>query len=1320
MREHIIRIFVSSTFEDMKIERNILRDKVFPQLSMECREKGWLLEYVDLRWGISKEASDNNNTMQICLEELRRSQQLSPRPNFLVLYGEHSGWHPSPEILSADTFARLQEAATSEREKRMLLQCYQKDTNSIPAHYWLKCKDEEGLMPVLLQRVQKAYPHNCEIERLLASATMQEIYAGALEVEDANDHVLAYVRTFSNPRSENLGKYRDIDHNEWSVNLKKIRSRLDSNNLIEANLDYARYTSHDYDNAIYEQLYKHVKRIVDNEISSFAQRGELESELLSNQEFMTSTADQFVGREELIEILLSEITKKSTVLLEGESGTGKTALMAKLSAILKAKNNKVAYVFIGNTPNLTRGDFMAKMIAAQLPDYDARQETFAPADLYQLLSKASPSHPTYIFIDSLDSLQVGDVFRKMAWLPEMLHSNIHVVCSQVPSSEISPYSYTSKLDIPKLSCSDGINLILSDLTLNHRCMTKDQRKVVERMLEIGEHTPLYVKLLSHIILQLRSSENLVIAETIKQLNSKDLFGYIVNSLTARRFHDERLVRLYLQALSMTFYGISDDEMSEFLAGDELYYERLQKDSFHQLQQKSGRVVPPIIISRLKSELKVLLTTSLVEDRLVYRWRHKLLAKLSTEYLLGLPEYKSLDRNMALNALRAPLHKTYMQQMREGNVHAVYELQHLLTYIEDYFDLFTDLEYLSKRISNALTDKLGYIYRSTTFGRQDKNSEWDQIRNFEVEASRYYNKNYDAYDYMLKWAYQYSPSCYIGQMARNRYAEQVKLWSDNLLYRDNSTYDALKPIFKPIVNPCAICDDGYTAYGVENGKIWQMDLIKNTISEVRFNNLGYVISMKCVGNNAQYWAVLSAKRFIMLYDRQANKVLNVIPLRDYIMDKNDPKEFHAAKPQDADGDAYYLSYCDPVRLALQYQDGTIEVWEGNNNLVQINTIGSYKGRLACISGNGEYYYVNVWDNDQYGKFISNRGDEGRETKHKIERYSIIKDKTDVYSLNIDFHHELNTMAASENGNILIHSEGGYISCMWWNNGKSGYKMVHAHNHRADLNHNRYAVSPDGRKAFSYGETDGAIITYNTEDMNPKVMLIGNMSQMYNAIFSHSTRFAFISVTCHEFFGYMHRPNWYILDTERDMLSLSNLIRSGVYSMDIWNSHLLFSVGGDCVSDCDSTVYHMDLNTRKITPLVIPQDDNRESASHNISFSRDGHIVLFTRGDTVFVFKDFQYVTCHKVMMTVQQQKTLDENDCSVRNGDTYCTHEGFHSLYRQYNVPLAEFVYSDKHPMLQQLPIVPCKLLGYYIRKKENGVLIYPRMDNPGFAYFFRV
>ena len=95
----VIRLLVSSTFSDLKHERNALQRDVFPKLEQLCAQQGFQFQAIDLRWGVPTEAGLDHRTMRICFEELRRSQKVSPLPNFLILLGDRYGWRPLPNAI---------------------------------------------------------------------------------------------------------------------------------------------------------------------------------------------------------------------------------------------------------------------------------------------------------------------------------------------------------------------------------------------------------------------------------------------------------------------------------------------------------------------------------------------------------------------------------------------------------------------------------------------------------------------------------------------------------------------------------------------------------------------------------------------------------------------------------------------------------------------------------------------------------------------------------------------------------------------------------------------------------------------------------------------------------------------------------------------------------------------------------------------------------------------------------------------------------------------------------------------------------------------
>ena len=101
------RVFVNSTFSDLKAERNALQERVFPRLRELAAQQGCRFQAIDLRWGVSEEASLDQQAMNICLGEIARCQKVTPRPNFLVLMGDRYGWMPPPPQIPADEFEKI-------------------------------------------------------------------------------------------------------------------------------------------------------------------------------------------------------------------------------------------------------------------------------------------------------------------------------------------------------------------------------------------------------------------------------------------------------------------------------------------------------------------------------------------------------------------------------------------------------------------------------------------------------------------------------------------------------------------------------------------------------------------------------------------------------------------------------------------------------------------------------------------------------------------------------------------------------------------------------------------------------------------------------------------------------------------------------------------------------------------------------------------------------------------------------------------------------------------------------------------------------------
>ena len=252
-RELIFRVFVSSTFSDLIVERNELQNSAFRNLRQYCQDRGARFLAIDLRWGVNEEASLDQQTMKICLEELKRCQSLSPRPNFIVLLGNRYGWRPLPSNILAAEMEEIIRHLEPHEISRIIWRdgqhhnntgWYRLDKNADPPEYCLQPRTgvfedfkewekEESILRDILIKGLKDVPNEIISDRgnIFESATHQEIHQGALRAVNPETHVFCYFRNIDKlPCDETAKDYIDIkdgqiDH-DAQTRLKKLKILL--------------------------------------------------------------------------------------------------------------------------------------------------------------------------------------------------------------------------------------------------------------------------------------------------------------------------------------------------------------------------------------------------------------------------------------------------------------------------------------------------------------------------------------------------------------------------------------------------------------------------------------------------------------------------------------------------------------------------------------------------------------------------------------------------------------------------------------------------------------------------------------------------------------------------------------------------------------------------------------------------------------------------------------------------------------------------------------------------------------------------------------
>lgn len=166
-----IRVFISSTFQDMHAERDALAGIAFPALRARFEPQGVVVNEIDLRWGISREDAAESRVLPICLAEIDNC-----RPFFIAVLGDRYGWvDPAAGQLIADRFLHLSEFAScslTELEIRHALLNPPPQAAPLDALVYVRTSATSGNYAAAVQTLLKAIEHRMpQAVRRFTSAT---------------------------------------------------------------------------------------------------------------------------------------------------------------------------------------------------------------------------------------------------------------------------------------------------------------------------------------------------------------------------------------------------------------------------------------------------------------------------------------------------------------------------------------------------------------------------------------------------------------------------------------------------------------------------------------------------------------------------------------------------------------------------------------------------------------------------------------------------------------------------------------------------------------------------------------------------------------------------------------------------------------------------------------------------------------------------------------------------------------------------------------------------------------------------------------------
>jgi hypothetical protein len=726
----VFRVFVSSTFRDLGPERDALQATVFPQLRAHCAERGYAFQAVDLRWGIREEASVGHRTMRICLSEVARCQEFSPRPNFVVLLGDRYGWRPLPEVVGAEEFEALR-GLLAPKQSEAAEAAYLRDDNAVPSEYVLKPQregdagyDPDALRGALAEAARRAGLPDAALAKYSLSATEQEILKGVFDAEHAEEHVFCFLRELSGLPDElpSLGDdperwppaadYRDYRadgaaDSEAGALLSDLKSRL-RNRLGPNSFDYrAEWTDMGPSTANVDQLCEDMlaslTRVIEAEIERLGAYSHLEQERAAHGAFAEEHTEGFVGRVRHLDAiaLYLEGGEPRPLCVFGEGGLGKSALIARAAADAAANHSDAVIVtrFIGVTSSSADPRSLLQDLCSEIGEAYGSTEP-VPSTLQELqqefpkrLELSTAERPLIVFLDALDQLAAGEG-ASLSWLPSELPDGVRIVTTTRPDPYLDalasrlPEELVIELD--RMPVDEGEVLLDFWLGKSGRALTAAQRTEILGRFET-RGAPLYLRLAFEEARLWPSS----LEEVRIGADEPSIIGDLYDRLEAE--HGPELVVHALGFLACTYerLGLAEDELLDALAADEETWAEFIAGAEW---ERPMRRLPVVVWSRLYFDLAPYLSPRVSEGASLLSFFHKELADAAqNRYVEG----RAAQMHGVLTDVMRALARGKDAGEREwrGSAHALAELPYHQTRAERWDELFatlTDFTYLEQK------------------------------------------------------------------------------------------------------------------------------------------------------------------------------------------------------------------------------------------------------------------------------------------------------------------------------------------------------------------------------------------------------------------------------------------------------------------------------------------------------------------------------------------------------------------------------------------------------------------------------------------------
>lgn len=590
MEQRIINIFISSTFNDMQSERDIIRKLVVPKLQEQLADYRVHIQVTDLRWGVDTLNVDEDKreakVLHVCLDAIQYS-----KPYFIALLGERYGWLPSLESVQ-----NIKRTLTDEQQQAL--------------------GDVNQSMSVT------------EMEILLGALGNQSLMPHSFFCFRAIDSYQDMPDSFKSSYIDAMSKDEQIRKNAFRID--KLKKRIETecekagleDNIVryEAKWNEEGQTGRfehleTFAEQLYDKIYNDIISELDKEEIDNIASGKYNHEIEKFKSFILSHTMDFKGRESLINSqiqFLFDASNMSSVLngvtgrfLTGFSGCGKSSLFAMVyEHLVNIASQHSLYILAhatGVTPLSVKADQMIAAWSLQMKqtlgdnisddvEDDDSPYNRAPKMIEEfkklLVRIQAKGFLPIVLIDSLDSFEKNNIIDDFDFLP----NNVPFVCTTLPgyAEEIVKKHRNFQIsNMDAFTIEDARMVIQSTLKKNFKELSP---KLQEQLLSItkddGGHayeSPLWLRMALDILMELGEEDfnrihniqnmredakidnylSCVIGEFPSEAGH--LFNYFIE--LSCRYFNSALTRQSLTYIAIAQYGIREDDMVELVDKD---------------------------------------------------------------------------------------------------------------------------------------------------------------------------------------------------------------------------------------------------------------------------------------------------------------------------------------------------------------------------------------------------------------------------------------------------------------------------------------------------------------------------------------------------------------------------------------------------------------------------------------------------------------------------------------------------------------------------------------------------------------------------------